>query len=186
MLGETGDGQTASRGHLQREGKIDSFTIDNRMVGKWYTDRTENTLLFGLDYQDLSLDGKEFDSFGYDVVDIFNPQGDITPVPNDQLTRRQIDKDQLGLYVQNQLRIDDRWVLLGGVRYDSADVRNESERETTTVDETQTATSLSGGVMYLGDNGLNPYLSYSESFQPEAQTDFRVLSLRRSKGSSGS
>ena len=182
VLGGTGDGQTANRGHLQRDGEIDSFTIDNRMIGEWYTDRTENTLLFGVDYQDLSLDGKEFDSFGYDVVDIFNPQGDITPVPSDQLTERQIDKDQLGLYAQNQLRIDDRWVLLGGVRYDSADVRNESERENTTVDETQTATSFSGGVMYLGENGLNPYLSYSESFQPEAQTDLTGAVFEEIKG----
>lgn len=170
MMMGTGDGRTASRGHLQRDGEVDSFTIDNRMVGKWYTDRTENTLLLGIDYQELSMEGREFDSFFYDEVDIFDPEGSIVPIPNDQLTRRQIDKDQLGLYVQNQLRIDDRWVLLGGVRYDSADIRNESERENTTVDETQTATSFSGGIMYLGAGGLNPYLSYTESFQPEAQT----------------
>lgn len=167
----TGDGRTAYRGHLQRNGDIDSFTIDNRLVGKWYTERTENTLLVGVDYQDLSLDGKEFDDFTYDTVDIFDPRGGIVPVPDNQLTSRRIDKEQLGLYVQDQLRIDDRWVLLGGARYDSADIRNESERDNATVDETQAATSLSGGVMYLGSNGLNPYLSYSESFQPEAQTD---------------
>ncbi|SDL23101.1 iron complex outermembrane recepter protein [Modicisalibacter muralis] len=165
------DERTAPRGHLQRNGEIDSFTVDNRMVGKWYTDRTENTLLFGVDYQDLSLDGKEFDSYSYDTVDIFDPQGDIIPVPSSLLARRQIDKEQLGLYVQDQLRIDDRWILLGGVRYDSADVRNEFERNNVTVDETQSATSWSGGVMYLGDNGLNPYLSYTESFQPVALTN---------------
>ncbi len=171
ILSGTGDGQTAFRGHLQRDGEIDSFTLDNRMVGKWYTERTENTLLVGVDYQDLSLDGREFDNFAYDVVDIFDPQGGIAPVPRDQLSRRQIDKEQLGLYLQDQLRIDDRWVLLGAVRYDSADVRNESESLNVTVDETQTATSWSGGAMYLGDHGINPYLSYTESFQPEAQTN---------------
>ncbi|WP_129140278.1 TonB-dependent siderophore receptor [Modicisalibacter coralii] len=178
----TGDGRTAYRGHLQRKGDIDSFTIDNRMVGKWYTERTENTLLLGVDYQDLSLDGQEFDDYAYDIVDIFDPQGDIVAVPGDRLTRRQIDKDQLGLYVQDQLRIDDRWVLLGAVRYDHADVRNVSEREDTTVDETQAATSWSGGVMYLGANGLNPYLSYTESFQPEAQTNTAGAIFEEIKG----
>lgn len=167
----TGDGRTAWRGHLQRDGEIDSFTVDNRVVGKWYTDRTENTLLLGVDYQDLSLDGKEFDDFAYDTVDIFDPQGSIDPVPGDQLTRRKIDKEQLGFYLQDQLRIDDRWVLLGAVRYDNADVRNESERDNNTVDETQAATTWSGGVMYLGDSGLNPYFSYTESFRPVAETD---------------
>lgn len=171
ILSGTGDGQTAFRGHLQRDGEIDSFTLDNRMVGKWYTEHTENTLLVGVDYQDLSLDGREFDNFTYDVVDIFDPQGGIAPVPGDQLSRRRIDKEQLGLYLQDQLRIDDRWVLLGAVRYDSADVRNESQSLNVQVDETQTATSWSGGAMYLGDHGINPYLSYTESFQPEAQTN---------------
>lgn len=182
ILSGTGDGRTAFRGHLQRDGEIDSATIDNRMVGTWYTDRTENMLLFGVDYQDLSLDGQEFDNFAYDVVDIFDPQGDIVPVSGDQLARRRIDKVQLGLYLQNQLRIDDRWVLLGGVRYDSADVRNESENLNVTVDETQTATSWSGGIMYLGDNGLNPYLSYTESFQPVATTDFSGAVFEEVKG----
>ncbi|MBZ5875539.1 TonB-dependent siderophore receptor [Chromohalobacter israelensis] len=165
----TGDGRTAYRGHLQRDGDIDSATIDNRMVGKWYTARTENTLLVGVDYQDLSLDGKEFDNFTYDTVDIFDPDTSITPVPDSALTGRKIDKQQLGLYVQDQLRIDDSWVLLGAVRYDNADVRSESKRYDVVVDETQSAVSWSGGVMYLGDNGLNPYLSYTESFQPVAQ-----------------
>lgn len=166
----TGDGRTAYRGHLQRNGEIDSFTVDNRMVGKWYTERTENTLLVGVDYQDLSLDGKEFDDFTYDIVDIFDPDTSIAPVPDNQLTTRKIDKQQLGIYVQDQLRIDNRWVLLGSVRHDSADVKNFDGATGVTVDETQSETSFSGGVMYLGDNGVSPYLSYTESFRPQAQT----------------
>ncbi|MEA2117163.1 TonB-dependent siderophore receptor [Halovibrio sp. HP20-50] len=171
VLGQTGDGQTASRGHLQRDGEIDSFTIDNRMVGQWYTDRTENTLLFGVDYQDLSLDGKEFDSFGYDVVDIFNPQGDIAPVSSDQLTQRQIDKEQLGVYLQDQLRIDDRWVLLGAVRYDQAETDNANRTAGTTERADDNQVSWSGGVMYLGNHGINPYLSYTESFETQTSVD---------------
>ncbi|PWW32715.1 TonB-dependent siderophore receptor [Chromohalobacter israelensis] len=165
-----GSERTANRGHLQRNGDIDSFTIDNRMVGKWYTERTENTLLVGVDYQDLSLDGKEFDDFTYDTVDAFDPDTSIVPLDSSQLFGRHIDKQQLGLYVQDQLRIDDRWVLLGSVRHDSADVKNTRQDISVTVDETQSATSFSGGVMYLGDNGVSPYLSYTESFRPQAQT----------------
>lgn len=171
VLGQTGDGQTASRGHLQRDGEIDSFTIDNRMVGQWYTDRTENTLLFGMDYQDLSLDGQEFDSFGYDVVDIFNPQGDIAPVSSDQLTQRQIDKEQLGVYLQDQLRIDDRWVLLGAVRYDQAETDNANRTTGATERADDNQVSWSGGVMYLGNHGINPYLSYTESFETQTSVD---------------
>ncbi|WP_348521331.1 TonB-dependent receptor, partial [Chromohalobacter sp. 296-RDG] len=173
LMSSLNEGSTrlADRGHLQRDGEIDSFTIDNRMVGKWYTERMENTLLFGVDYQDLSLDGKEYDNYTYDTVDIFNPDTTATPVPDSQLIGRQIDKQQLGVYVQDQLRIDDRWVLLGSVRHDSADVKNTNQDTDVTVDETQSETSFSGGLMYLGDNGVSPYLSYTESFRPQAQTD---------------
>uniref|UniRef100_UPI003A8DF55A TonB-dependent siderophore receptor n=1 Tax=Marinobacter sp. TaxID=50741 RepID=UPI003A8DF55A len=47
------DERQAARGHVYRDGTIDSLTVDNRMVGTWYTDRTENTLLLGADYQNL-------------------------------------------------------------------------------------------------------------------------------------
>lgn len=171
LMSYRNDARTAYRGHLQRDGEIDSFTVDNRMVGKWYTENTENTLLFGVDYQNLSLDGKEYDTYTYDTVDIFDPDTTATPVPDSQLIGRQIDKQQLGVYVQDQLRIDDRWVLLGSVRHDSADVKNTNQDTDVTVDETQSETSFSGGVMYLADNGVSPYLSYTESFRPQAQTD---------------
>ncbi|MDV6319440.1 TonB-dependent siderophore receptor [Chromohalobacter sp. HP20-39] len=162
--------RTASRGHLQRNGEIDSFTIDNKMIGKWYTEHTENTLLLGVGYQDLSLDGKEYDNFNYgNPVDIFDPHSSSMSVPDSALSDRQIDKEQLGFYVQDQLRIDNRWVLLGGVRYDQADTKNRAPGRTERADVGQT--SWSGGVMYLGDHGVNPYLSYTESFEPIASVD---------------
>ncbi|ALM54731.1 ligand-gated channel [Halomonas huangheensis] len=165
-------GRTGPRGHLQRNGEIESYTVDNRVIGKWYTDRTENTLLIGVDYQDLSLEGKEFDDFAYDTIDLFNPQhGNYTPITDDQMTDRAIDKNQTGIYVQDQFRLDDHWVFLGGVRYDMADTDNVNE--TTGVKERadDNQVSWSGGVMYLSDIGLNPYLSYTESFEPITAVD---------------
>lgn len=166
------DGErTGTRGHLQRDGEIESYNVDNRLIGKWFTDRTENTLLVGVGYQDFSLRGKEFDNFAYDSIDLFNPQyGNYTPVSDSQLTDRTIDQDQTGLYLQDQLRIDDKWVLLAGVRYDMVDIRNEDGGTGVVASESPDEVSWSGGIMYLTDFGLNPYLSYTESFQPIAQT----------------
>jgi outer membrane receptor protein involved in Fe transport len=44
--------------------------------------------------------------------------------------------------------------------------------------------SPGGGVNYLFDNGVTPYFSYSESFEPASQTGQAVISLRRLKVSS--
>lgn len=167
------DERQAARGHVYRDGTIDSLTVDNRMVGTWYTDRTENTLLLGADYQNLGVSGQEADPFPFgDPIDIFNPTyGNFTPVGADDLLTREIDKEQTGLYAQNQLRIDDRWVLLGGVRYDQADTENRNVTAGTTQRSDDDQVSWSGGAMYLGENGVNPYISYTESFDPLGRVD---------------
>lgn len=161
------------RGLLYREGTIDSYTVDNRAIGKWYGERTENTLLLGVDYQNLSLSGKEADDYAFgDPIDLFDPQyGNYTALSDDQITRRDIDKEQIGLYVQDQLRIDDKWVLLAGVRYDQAETENVNQSTGTRERSDDDEVSWSGGVMYLSDFGLNPYLSYTESFEPISATD---------------
>ena len=172
ILFQTGP-REGSRGLTYRDGEIDSWTIDNRLVGKWFTDRTENTLLIGVDYQDLDTTGKEANLFSFGApIDLFNPQyGSFTPVTEAQLDSRSITKEQTGLYLQNQLRLDDRWVFLAGVRYDQADTdnlnRDTGARERADNDQV----SLSGGAMYLADNGLSPYVSYTESFQPITGTN---------------
>lgn len=167
------DERQAARGLVYRDGTIDSLTVDNRMVGTWYTDRTENTLLLGADYQNLGVSGQEADPFPFgDPIDIFNPTyGNFTPVGADDLLTREIDKEQTGLYAQNQLRIDDRWVLLGGVRYDQADTENRNVTAGTTQRSDDDQVSWSGGAMYLGENGVNPYISYTESFDPLGRVD---------------
>ena len=77
---------------------------------------------------------------------------------------------QTGLYVQDQAQWDKVLVTLGG-RYDWADQSsfnrdygNKSERD-------DKEFTWRGGVNYLFDNGVTPYFSYSESFEPASQTD---------------
>ncbi len=164
------------RGLVYRDGQIDSWTVDNRLVGKWFTERTENTLLFGVDYQDLNNKGKQNGAGGFTFfgapIDLFEPQyGNFTPVDPADLIVQEIDKQQTGYYLQHQLRLDDRWVFLGGARLDQAEVDsiNRSAGSKQVADDDQV--SLSGGAMYLAPNGVSPYLSYTESFQPIAGTD---------------
>jgi iron complex outermembrane recepter protein len=172
--------QTSSRegqrGLVYRDGEIDSWTVDNRLVGNWFTERTENTLLFGVDYQDLNNKGKQNGAGGFtffgDPIDLFDPQyGNFTPITSADLIVNEIDKQQTGYYLQHQLRLDDRWVFLAGARYDQARVDNINRDANTRQEADDDQISLSGGVMYLASNGVSPYLSYTESFQPIAGTD---------------
>ncbi len=167
------DEQQGMRGHLQRDGQIESYALDNRIVGNWRSNRVEHTLLIGLDYQDQQVDGREADPFPFgDPIDLFNPEyGNYTPVTADQFLQRSIDKKQLGIYIQDQVRIDDRWVLLGSVRYDDAQTDNLDHTNGVKQVSDDNALTWSAGAMYLSAVGLNPYLSYTESFEPQLQTD---------------
>lgn len=167
VLARSGE-REGSRGLTLRDGTTESWTVDNRFVGRWATRRTENTLLIGLDYQDLQIRGEEADLFSFGApIDLFDPQyGNFDPVPESARIDRAIDTRQTGLYIQNQFRLDDRWVLLGGVRYDDAKTDNVNRTTGVTQRSDDDEFSFSGGLMYLADNGLSPYLSYTESFDP--------------------
>lgn len=159
------DQRTVNRFLTYRDGSYDAFTVDNRLVGKWFTDNTENTLLLGVDYQNLDVDYRRGDT-GFSSIDVFDPEyGNYTPAALEYDVAE--NKEQIGVYLQDQLRLNDRWILLGGVRHDSATVESYSEvPNTEDYDQTDQQLSFSGGVMYLGDYGISPYLSYSESFSP--------------------
>lgn len=166
------DERVAGQGHVYRDGTIESWTVDNRLVGNWYTERLENTLLLGVDYQDLQIRGREADNYAFGSIDVFDPQyGTFTPIDESDLIDHRVDKQQAGFYLQNQLRVDDRWVLLGGVRYDQAETEDQNRTSGVTELSDDDQVSLSGGVMYLSENGISPYLSYTESFDPIARVD---------------
>ncbi|MCP1366566.1 TonB-dependent receptor, partial [Halomonas sp. BBD48] len=164
------DSRVVARGIVYRDGEYDAYTVDNQFVARTYGDSYENTFLVGLDYQDLNLDYDDGDSFSFGTIDIFDPvYGNYTPVSESALTEHDVDKEQLGFYAQNQLRLNGNWIFLVGARHDSVESSDETSSSSTGYDDEQL--SLTAGVMYLADNGLSPYVSYSESFTPLASSD---------------
>ena len=158
------DDRLADQGLVYRDGMRDGWTVDNRISGVFFTDHTENTVLVGLDYQKLSAEGEKADPFFFGTIDIFDPvYGNYTPVSEGDLIDTETDKEQVGIYVQNQLRIDDQWVLLASLRHDWANTKDLTDGDKKRSDDNEL--TASAGIMYLADNGLSPYISYSESFQ---------------------
>jgi iron complex outermembrane receptor protein len=74
--------------------------------------------------------------------------------------------DQVGLYAQDQIKFD-RWVALLGVRHDWADaLTRDMLHGTATSSNSDQATSKRAALLYKFDNGISPYIQYTESFQP--------------------
>ncbi|GIU52306.1 TonB-dependent siderophore receptor [Shewanella sp. KT0246] len=165
-------GDTYARGVTYREGTLQSITLDNRFIGNWSGDRTEQTLLLGLDVQSHQNEGKELDNYAYDIIDPFNfTPGNSDPLDTSDALERRIDKNQLSAYGQYQLVLDDRWIGIVGGRYDYVDTQNEDLTNNKQYDRVDNEFSFNVGLMYRSDFGFTPYVSYAESFEVISTVD---------------
>lgn len=153
---------------------MDTYVIDNNLQGKFTSGAMQHTLVAGVDFAHLDSDTL---SSSYDAtlpLDVFNPDyyQDIGPLNWVSDTNQR--QYQTGVYLQDQIKIDRLSVLLGG-RYDwSRTVSNGVNLTTSTPNSSATrAEAFTGrfGVIYNFDNGVAPYISYAQSFEPQSGTD---------------
>ncbi|WP_019445511.1 TonB-dependent siderophore receptor [Aeromonas sp. 159] len=176
----TYEGTTAYRGLVYRDGNTKSATMDNQMVGYWNTDSTEQTLLLGVDLQRHVNEGVEADNYAMGSINTMNPDYSGFPgFDESTATYQKTTMAQEGIYAQHQIRWDDRWLLTGGGRFDYVETHNISKTYDRDEKQYDHALSLSGSLMYLADNGISPYLAYSESFlmlpgiDPNTKTSYK-------------
>ncbi len=176
----------ASRGIIFRDGKTHSLSSDNNLIAKWDTARTENVTLFGLELQGFKNDSKEADDWGIAYggttggIDALNPvYGNYTPI-DDRATKVDIKKTLAGFYAQHQVTLDEQWIAKFGGRYDI--VRLENDTVSASQDIHNDEFSFSGGLMYVAQNGLSPYINYDESFEVLTSVDENGEAYKPLKG----
>lgn len=139
------------------------FGADQSLEGNFVTGTVKHKVLLGIDY----LQYKQTGSAGYPLgtqIDVFYPVytgftfDDLAPLTGNT-------QKQTGVYVQDQLSLTSKLLLTVGLRHDT--VRNETEGSDT---QKSSATTKRAGLMYLSDSGVSPYVSYSESFTPVANS----------------
>jgi len=157
---------TVSRGIVFRDGENKSFTVDNKAVAKWETNRMKHTALMGIDLQYHKTEGDEQDNYAFGTINPYHPvYGSYTPLDPANNIDRDITKSQASAYSQYQLKLDEKWVGIVGGRYDWVKTKNISEKNSQDEARTDKEFSFNTGLMYLADNGLSPYVSYSQSFE---------------------
>lgn len=153
---------------------MDSYVIDSHIQGRFTSGPIQHTVVAGVDFAHLDSDtlASSFDPTL--PLDVFNPDyhqniGLVNWISD--TTQRQY---QTGLYLQDQIKINRLSVLLGG-RYDwSRTISDGTNLRTSTATSSTTraeAFTARVGVIYNFDNGIAPYLSYAESFEPQSGTD---------------
>ncbi|MEF7811792.1 ferrichrome porin FhuA [Escherichia coli] len=180
-------GHTLTRQYVIDNEKLENFSVDTQLQSKFATGSVDHTLLTGVDFMRMRNDIDSW--FGYsgsvapsDIYNLDRSDFDFGAHPNPSGPYRVLLKQkQTGLYVQDQAQWDKVLVTLGG-RYDWADQSSFNRDYGNKSDRDDKQFSWRGGVNYLFDNGVTPYFSYSESFEPASQTDANGDLFAPSKG----
>lgn len=182
-------------GSLYEDGSVprtfyDSFAtseqkaIDLRARADFSTGEIAHEVLFGVQFQDVTTENDNAYAFalGYDFatggpdailgdaywINVFDPEYGAVP-PQAVMDQYFFDAPaahtrDLGLYVSDQISYAN-WRFTLGLRADDVETDNGS---TTQKDD---AISGSVGALYQFENGISPYVSYAESFEPVVGVD---------------
>lgn len=147
-----------------------AITSDTSLEWKLGSGLWEHTLLAGFDVYRKDYDGERFSGTA-PALDLRNPvYGSLPVVGRTNSGSRQVSL-QSGVYLQDQIRFDDRWVMVLGGRYDRADSRTDAYNTGVRTEQKEHKFSGRVGLVRLFDNGLAPYASFSQSFFPSTGTD---------------
>lgn len=172
-------GYMLNRGTVVDNEKLHNFAVDTQLESKFSTADVEHTLLTGVDFQRMRNDINA--TFGSaPQLDLYNPVysdfdfGDAAPYQQNK-------QKQTGIYVQDQAEWN-KFVLTMGGRYDWLTQSTRAYQANNYTERSDNQFTGRAGLNYLFDNGITPYVSYSESFEPNSGADFYGNTFKPSKG----
>ncbi|PKR51659.1 TonB-dependent siderophore receptor [Thalassospira marina] len=149
-------------------GDLDRFSIDNQMQYDTSWNRFDSKSLFGFDYSHDQNRERRYDGTA-PGINIYNPTYCGVSCVNVSFTSdTEITQSSYGLYAQEQLTIDDKWIATLGGRYDyvQSDIKTKTPTANTLEENNEQAFTSRAGLTYKVTDGLSVYGNYSESFQP--------------------
>lgn len=145
----------------------EAFVWNARLDAHFSTGLLNHRLGVELDAQDVTNDTDSY--YGWAAgnrINIYNPvYGNLATVYPVNDTPAEI-SEQIGFSIRDHMTYE-QWILFAGIRHDKVKSHNAGS-ETKLIDESATTGDI--GLMYQFKNGLNPYFSWAESFEPLGST----------------
>ncbi|WP_312932744.1 TonB-dependent siderophore receptor [Pseudomonas sp.] len=170
LIPQAVSGSRLLRRYSAREERSTGWTSDNNLTFTIDSGRWQHDLTAGVDYYHKTYDSHRFISQTLaqlaPSLNLANPQHTGVGANTAADSGSDLHSSQAGIYLQDQITFDEKWVLLLGGRQDwveSATTTFATDARATRDDKKATGRV---GLVYLADNGLAPYISYSQSFQP--------------------
>ncbi|MBE9606764.1 TonB-dependent siderophore receptor [Acetobacteraceae bacterium H6797] len=167
------NGDIYPRRALYAKEQVDTYALDNQIQADVHTGALRHLMLAGLDWTH-SWAKPKLATGPAPSLNIYDPVYGVT-ITRPALTRADTSyqqTDQLGVYAQDLISYG-RWRFNIGLRQDWASSETTTFSDTgasSSADQDDSATTWRVGALYLFDNGIAPYASYSTSFLPNAGT----------------
>lgn len=152
-----------TRTFYRNEAFSEQSALDVRARYTFTTGQLEHEVFAGVAYQDVTTGSRYIYAGGIGPFNAYNPVYTGYPAAFDDPANfydpGDTQTEDYGVYFNDQISLN-AWKFNIGVRYD------DTETKTTSTSQSDDATSFSAGVLYAFDNGLSPYASFAESFEP--------------------
>ncbi|MGO2368057.1 MAG: TonB-dependent siderophore receptor [Serratia sp. (in: enterobacteria)] len=149
--------------------------------------KTNHQMLFGFDFEDNRtyrgdmIRGKKNSDFN-----IYNPVYGLMPTSNAVSAKDSDQRENLtsyGWFMQDSIQLTEKWLVMGGLRYDAFDVFAGKGRPfVTNTDSSDSKLIPRAGVVYKLTPNVSLYSSYTESFKPNSSIASQIGSLPPEQG----
>lgn len=169
MAGPLGAAGLIPRQALRSIEDVNGLSMDNQAEFGFNTGAVQHTLLTGIDYQH-SKSNWQYRYGGAPALNVLNPRYGQAIGPLSTIIDSGQTLQQTGVYLQDQASVGN-WRAVLGLRHDRTEQDTANRLAQNTTDQSSSATSYRAGLLYLFDNGIAPYASYSTSFEPTVGVD---------------
>lgn len=186
-LGLAGDFRTLARRAYLTDEATEGVTVDNQLTGLVRVGRLEHNLLVGIDYLYMRSDIR-YEDAAAPSIDLFAPDYDLIdpaalafdPAYSSDF---KLTKKQLGFYLQDQIRLQNL-VVIAGLRYDDYKMTEKGLQYGDTISRRLNQHKLTSriGALYRFANGISPFVSYAESYEPLSGVDRHRNAFKPSTG----
>ncbi len=156
-------------------------TLDNQALATLNYGPVKQTIIAGVDYQNIPSGEAYGFNFAVPTLDAYSPVYSQTIAYPSLTGDEALNQYQVGVYAHDQIRYR-KWAFSLGGREDWAGTHDHEKISGTRQEQKDHAFTGRVGAVYLFDHGIAPYFSYSTSFQPDLGVDFSGRAFKPTTG----
>ncbi|MFQ3249379.1 MAG: catecholate siderophore receptor [Glaciecola sp.] len=187
-----GDNNTVTLDGYRDATERENLILQLNAVGQFDTGSIEHTVLIGAEHGNQDTSNNRRDTLFADSNDdqITTPFSDPVVIPNvgftDFVRDRASDVSFSSLFMQDEVKLTEQFIIVAGLRYDSFDIdvndaieaaNGAADGNNGILGRKDTETSPRLGAIYKPNEDLSFYVSMSKSFLPRSGDQFLSLSL---------